>query len=504
MMSMSFDSDGIVIGGESISADRIADLIVDVAGSLYEEQMSSQSAQPVYYQGFDLNPDYNGLPENQRRQMVCDSRAIVLTNPVAKQVRSLWTNYGVGTGFDWRPRTNAAKVIIDAATNNPENKCIFSAKGQRKTSDVYLTDGEVFFAVFGTGPSAKFRRIDTLQITDIAYAPDDVDAVRYYIRTVGALGIPGRKIVYADWRNPDLLDGVLSDGTRVRVNNTGTSAIVQLYHARTNQLLGQQTPITFAKGASMYHDQFDGTGRRGLSLFVSSLPWLQAQNCFMRDRVAIMSSLAQHSYKIKTKGGSAAVNAIVNQVKSTLSNSSPIDDNPKYAAGSTWVENESVNLEAMKQETGASAARVDGDMLMNQAGLGAGVFSQYLGRGDLPNYAMANSMEGPMVKQWESYQEQLEDLYQTLFRIVLRGAVKPKAQIVDVDTPELIRKDTPAVIDSVTKLWSVMPELAGSDEMKLQVLTLFNIDNPQLVLEQIKSKRTQEESAETTTDNSND
>ena len=459
--------------GEDFDAGAVAGIITEAFDDYVHSHLASSHA--VNLTGMDLNPDFHGLPEHQRIQMVCDARQMVLTNPVAKQVRALWTNYGVGTGFDWRPRTQGAKAIIDAVTHNPDNKCIFSAKGQRKTSDIYLTDGELFLAVFGTGTSAKIRRIDTLEITDIAYDPNDFETPRYYIRTLGAHGLAERRIIYSDWSNKSNLDGVLRDGTRINVKETSSGAE------------NETTPTTFAKGASMYHDMFDGTGRRGQSLFIATLPWLHAQNHFMRDRTAIMSALATHAYKAKVKGGQAAVTSMVNQIKSTLSNTNTIDDNPKNTAGNTWVENDSISLEAMKQETGAAAARVDGDMLMNQAGLGAGIFAQYLGRGDLPNYAMANSMEGPMVKQWEAYQEQLEDLYQVLFRVILRGAVKPKAEIVDVDTPELIRKDTPAMIDSVTKLWSVMPELAASDEMKLQILTLFDIDNPQLVLEQIKA-----------------
>jgi hypothetical protein len=489
--------------GEDFDANAVAGIITEA----FEDYVNSHlaSSHSVNLTGMDLSPDFHGLPEHQRVQMVCDGRQMVLTNPVAKQVRALWTNYGVGTGFDWRPRTQGAKAIVDAVTQNPDNKCVFSVKGQRKTSDIYLTDGELFWVVFGAGMDAKLRRIDTLEITDIAYDPNDFESSRYYIRTLGAHGIQERKVIYADWRNTSLLDGVLRDGTRVNVKETKTGADIKFIDPRTGHTKNEATPITFAKGASMYHDMFDGTGRRGQSLFIATLPWLHAQNHFMRDRTAIMSALATHAYKAKVKGGQAAVTAMVSQIKSTLSNTNPIDDNPKYTAGSTWVENDSINLEAMKQETGAAAARVDGDMLMNQAGLGAGIFAQYLGRGDLPNYAMANSMEGPMVKQWEAYQEQLEDLYQVLFRVILRGAVKPKAEIVDVDTPELIRKDTPAMVDAITKLYAVNPALAGSDEMTLQLLTLFDIDNPQLVIEQIKAAPKPEPVTAPTTDgNDND
>jgi hypothetical protein len=487
---------------KDFDANQIAGIITDAFDDYIHSHLSSHS--PVNFSGLDLNPDYHGLPEEQRVQMVCDSRAMVLTNPVAKQVRSVWTNYGVGTGYTWKPRTQKAKVIVDAITANPDNKCVFSAKSQRKTSDIYLTDGEIFWVVFGAGMSAKWRRIDTLEITDIAYDPNDFETPRYYIRTLGAFGQAERKIVYRDWRNTDNLDGVLRDGTRITVRESSTGASITLTDSKTNNPINQTTPITFVKGASMYHDMFDGTGRRGLSLFVATLPWLHAQNHFARDRVAIMTALASHAYKAKVKGGQAAVTAMVNQIKSTLSNTAPIDDNPKNTAGSTWVENDAISLEAMKQETGAAAARVDGEMLMNQAGVGAGIFPQYLGAGNLPNYAMANSMEGPMLKQFASYQRQVEDMYQVLFRISLRGAVKPKSEIVDVDTPELIRKDTPAMVDAITKLYAVNPALAGSDEMTLQLLTLFDIDNPQLVIEQIKAAPDPDPITVQTTDGNDD
>jgi hypothetical protein len=387
-------------------------------------------------------------------------------------------------------------VILKAILDNPKNSKFFSTFGQRKTAKRGLNDGENFFAIFGTGKATKYRRLDSLSIgytpkeysntqnTGIATNPEDADETRYYIQTItDSMGNPASYVVYRDWQNTAWEDGVLEDGTKIVVTGMGKKRRVMFVNESkpiadvTPKKPDGSTNVTVSN-AQVYHWLFDGDGPRGIPLLNTSLIWCKMQTLFMKNRVAIMNAIAQFAYDVKVKGGSAGVAVVKDAYGSTLSNSNTNEAKPSVAPGAYNIHNGASEWKAVKQDTGADAAQVDGDMLMNQAGVGAGIFSNFLGVGSSQNYAQSNSMEGPMFKAFSTYVEQLEDMFQTLFRI---AGIR-----VEVNTPELIRKDTPAMLDGFAKLAAVMPGLTGSEEMMRQVLTLFGVDNEELVVKEIK------------------
>lgn len=465
--------------------------IMESHGSRFDQDVSST---------YLLNPDSSGLDEHDRRQLVERARVSAIVNPVCKQVRNLWTNYGIGAGLAYKARSRMAQTIVDAVIANPKNKNIFSPFGQRKTSNIGLTDGELFIVVFGTGAHAIIRRVDSLTIEKIATDPNDKDSPLYYIQKIERGGKEQFR-VYPDWTNADLEPGMTSDGDTIVITDADDNGNrkVLVFNSNGQELHRESAQSEFID-APMHHWLFDGEGQRGLSLFSTMLDWCKAQQMFMRDRIAITRAIAMFAWKMRTKGGDAAVNTILNKFNTTMTNTSSDEDNPRPTGGSMYIGNNAADLKPMPQETGADSARIDGDMIMNMAGLGGGVFAQYLGRGDLPNYAMANSMEGPMVKQWEAYQEQLEDLYRTIFRIVLRTEVSERNQLVDVEAPELIRRDTPAMLDGFTKLLSVMPGIATSEEVQRKILGLIGIDHLDIAIGEIQKAIANAPEPETQTD----
>lgn len=432
--------------------------------------------------------------EQARRKLVDRSRMSVLTNPVCKQIVYLYVNYGVGSGLSFLgmggpgARKSGNQVVLESILSNPKNWKMFSTFGQRKTAKIGLQDGENFFAIFGTGKNTVYRRVDSLSIiydvaggdmmSGVATNPKDYEESRYYVQTiVGALDVPERYVVYRDWMNDNWEDGVLNDGTVIRVTGKGKKRKAKF--SKDGKTVDVKN-VTVSN-AQMYHWLFDGDGQRGVPLLNTSMAWCQAQAAFMRDRLAIMRGIATWLYDVKVKGGQKGVNVVTDEYGSTLSNTNSNESNPKPVAGSYRVHNSAVDWKPVPQETGANAARIDGDALMAQAGLGSGIYPQFLGHGELQNYAQSNSMLGPMHKQWEAFQEQLEDMYMTMFRI---AGIQ-----VEVNSPELIRKDTPAMLDGFGKIAAVIPGLTGSDELISQILTLFGLDNEETIMKEIQKAR---------------
>ena len=118
------------------------------------------------------------------------SRLYATKNPLAKQAIRLWTDYTFGLGMtSHAPKEKGAteesktEGARKAFWESQANQAVLSARGQRKSSDKLLIDGEVFFAIFLAKEDTKIRRIDPLEITEIITDSDDVEDVRYYRRS---------------------------------------------------------------------------------------------------------------------------------------------------------------------------------------------------------------------------------------------------------------------------------------------------------------------------------
>ena len=408
------------------------------------------------------------MPEDTRRDIVRRARWYAVTNPIIKQQASLWVNYGISNGMKWKASTKADQRVIDDFMMDIENQAVTSLSGQRKAAKNLVTDGEIFYSLFLDPGRVVIRNMDALQIQEVLTDPDDVDVVRGFVRRYMARdGKTKREIVYRNWTNVNGKPGEDSSG--------------KLYS-------------NYKKQCVVYHKKLDDAdGLRGNSLFTCSLDWAKQHSRFIQSRIAIMLAIAKFVWKVKAKGSEADIARIQKQFNSTLASQST-ERNPPPVAGSAAVFNDGVDLESADMDTGADSAKEDGLSIMRMAGLGAGVFPQYLGDGDMANYAMANTMELPLTKQWNAFQHILQNMYSDIFGIVLQH-VSPKKnrtkRHVDIYLPELIRKELAKVVDALAKLYSVTPGIAESDEMLRHVLSLFDIDNTQLVIDEIKQARSE-------------
>ena len=111
------------------------------------------------------------------------SRLYALKDPMGKQAIRLWTDYTFGSGITWDAEEETTKKVLEAFWNSKTNQAVLSARGQRKSSDKLLIDGEIFFAIFlGAQGVSTIRWIDPLEVTEIIANPDDKEDIRYYRR----------------------------------------------------------------------------------------------------------------------------------------------------------------------------------------------------------------------------------------------------------------------------------------------------------------------------------
>jgi len=306
------------------------------------------------------------------------TRLYSVKDPLGKQSIRLWTDYTFGTGITWSTEDEPAKKVLEAFWNSKANQAVLSARGQRKSSDKLLVDGEVFFAIFlGAKGESKIRRIDPLEIDEIITDPDDIEDVRFYRRKWTDRQSVAHETIYRSTTN---IKGVA-----------------------TPDMYGKS--ITHTDDALIYHLTYNTTSQRGNPLLLPALIWMKYHNKFLSSRIAIMLALARWAWKKKVKGGPATVETI-----------KAVTHGKEVPAGSEIIENLGVDTTPIKTETGAKNAYDDGRMIKLMICAAVGWPEQYFGDISIGNLATAKTVELPVAKMCQSYQAVWNDAYQELCR----------------------------------------------------------------------------------------
>jgi len=384
------------------------------------------------------------------------SRLYATKDPMGKQAIRLWTDYTFGSGMTWRvkdEKNEKTKEVLESFWDAPANKAVLSARGQRRSSDKLLIEGDVFFAIFlGTKGEAKIRLIDPLEITEIITNLDDIEDVRYYRR---------------DWTNQQ------------------AEPHISYYRSVTN-LKDESTPDAQGTArqktddALVYHLTYNTITQRGNPLLLPALIWMKYNTKFLGSRIAIMLALAKFAWRSKVKGGQTAVDAIKAKT-----------DGKEVAAASHLVENLGVDTTPIKTETGAGAAYQDGKMIKHMIFAAVGIPEQYFGDISTGNLATAKTVELPMMKMFQSYQKVWADTYKDINEIVLAyNNVPDDKWYVDMDFPPIAPADEGLVAQALSLILPQMPQLADSPDVQQVALMLLGIDDTAEVLDAL-SKATE-------------
>jgi hypothetical protein len=144
----------------------------------------------------------------------------------------------------------------------------------------------------------------------------------------------------------------------------------------------------------------------------------------MEGRAAINAAAQAISYIRKVKGGPPAVASVTGKfgglpVGDSAPGTTEIAKLTRPIPGALYDTNEAVDLSWMKTDTGAQNAKEDARLLLMSAGAGVGTFVHYFGEGGDANLATAQSMELPMVKSYEDWQQFIDDFYREWFKYTL-------------------------------------------------------------------------------------
>ncbi len=348
----------------------------------------------------------------------------------------------------WNSDDEAAKKVLDGYWNSKANQAVLSARGQRKSSDKLLIDGEVFFALFlGNKDDTKIRRIDPLEITEIITDPDDKEDVRYFKRE------------WTDAQNKPHVDYYRS------TTNTKDKAALDSYGAL----------VTATDVALIYHHTYNTITQRGNPLLLPALLWMKYYRRFLSSRIGIMLAAAKWAWKTKVSGGQTAVDAI-----KAKTHDQEID------AGSHIIENLGSDTQPIKTDTGAMKAYQDGRMVKLQVAAAVGIPEQYFGDISIGNLATAKTVELPMMKMFQSYQKVWNDAYQDMDEVVLEhNNISSANWYVDRTFPPIAPQDVVALSEAIEKMVRVFPQFAESEDVQQQALISMTINDPAEALKQM-------------------
>ena len=390
------------------------------------------------------------ITDRERITNVGLSRLYYTKDPLGKQAIRLWTDYTFGVGMTWQTEHDNTKTLLGNTWESKANKEALSARGQRKSSDKLLVDGEIFFAIFlgAKDEPAKIRLINPLEITEIISDPDDIDDVRYYHRS------------WAD-RQGKTHDDIYRDTTNIKDEPAMNSA-------------GKTVKRT--EDALIYHLGYNTTGQRGNPLLLPALDWMKWYRRFLASRVAIMLALARFAWHTKVSGGQTAVDAI-----------KAYTHEQEVKAGSHLLENLGSDTQPIKTDSGARNAYDDGRMLKLQVCAAVGIPEQYFGDISIGNLATAKTVELPMLKMFQSYQKVWEDTYRDINEVILENSnIPPDNWYVDMDFPPIAPEDVLAAAEAIVGIVGVMPEFAKSPDVQQIAMMVMGVNDPAQALEQMK------------------
>jgi len=391
------------------------------------------------------------LSDTQRITAVKKSRIYYTHDPLAKQAIRLWTDYTFGTGMSFKAKDENTQRVLEGLWYSRNNQSVLSARGQRRSSDKLLVDGEVFFAIF-LGPSgqANIRRIDPLEITEIITDPDDIEKTMLYKRDWFTQQGQQRTTYYRSWLNKEDKPGIDAQGSWQKANDD----------------------------ALVYHMAYNTISQRGNPLLLPALDWIKQYRRFLASRVAVMLALARFAWKVKVQGGQSAVTS----AKAVYN-----DERPE--AGSMAIENMGADLQPIKTDSGARNAYDDGRMLRLQVSAAVGIPEQYFGDISIGNLATAKTVELPMMKMFQSYQGVWSDVYQDIDELVLEhNGISPEKWYIDRDFPAIAPEDAFTMAQSLSLMITAFPELAYSPDVMQQALISMGINNPGEVIDALQQE----------------
>jgi hypothetical protein len=389
-------------------------------------------------QAWEVIGGYTGDYGAERNRAVQESRRQYKYNPLHQWAVWLWTSWGIGdkvrvtvvqTGDDGEPVDNDEKdatnpdwVVNDLFTSD-RNEVLFADDRIDDLSNFLLVDGNRFFLHFISTQDGEdtVRKASQDEMTPVCN-PEDASDVWFYKRQWTPTGKTQRTVYYPDYHTlfAKQADGAYDEGTADRrwalLVKAGAidggaqradkpQAPQQGANGQTTIATADATekpPPTVACVQWVRHNVKNEDELWGWPLATCARPWLTAQKEYMESRLTLAKAASQYVRRKKVKGGSRAVNSVIGQIGTTLSQSNWSDTNPPAVAGSVEVDNDAIETTDLPLVTGARDTADDNKTFSWMALLGDGLLTTSAGL-DTARFATALEMDKAQSSLFENY-----------------------------------------------------------------------------------------------------
>ncbi len=345
------------------------------------------------------------------QQVILRSRRAWIHNPLIAQCINLTTFFTFGQGITV-PKANddGVQEIVNEFWNDKDNwRALTSPQAQQLLSNKLQYDGQIFFLLTTNKMTGKLkvRILDPLTILDVIRNKDDlmrpemykqrmaVAAYDYATGQYDPLQIEIGKFRFIP--DMDVADPMIF---KIPENKQAWSAdeTVCIFHLKVNS---------------------DINDKWGMPETLRVIDWGNAHRDMASDLATVIKSLARWSWKKKIHGTANQLNPFKNalQMVANQSVTPPV-------AGSMQIENDNLDLEAMKIPTGQAEIHVTGlrEMRLMLAS-GFGIFEHYLGDAGHSNLASTKAMELPMLKKFLARRKVWEGAFDTILQYLVDQAI---------------------------------------------------------------------------------
>lgn len=345
----------------------------------------------LQYEEYGLQADTSG--EQERKTAIGQARQLFRYNPLAQWAINLWTGWGMGDNVSVQFDASDQQGVWDEFFTAQRNRSVMGRKELGELSDWLLVTGNrllVMFTNTETGATTA-RLLDEEGVTEIAN-PNDRSDIWFYKRS--AWDAAGRAIdlYYPEWHI--LIDPQLEEkwGLLRKLAIVSADAARMDQQRTEREVLGMAVPGTLVSVLHIAHNRKDERSPWGWPLTTCATPWLRSHKRFMQARLQVALSKAAIVRQTTVKGGSRAVDSVINSIRSRITAATPSDSNPPPGPGAWHVENEAARTEEKPMTTGASDAKIDWELFSYTALLAMGVFPTSAGM-DTSRWATALEMD---------------------------------------------------------------------------------------------------------------
>jgi len=329
-------------------------------------------------------------------------------SPLAGQIVNVTTWFVMGKGLGYTARDGGVQEVLNRFWHDPNNDMPVLQHWMSNELQIY---GEIFCRLFinPIDGSVKVALVDPLEIEDIVTDPDDIRTPIAYLREYRSRGSVSEWIdAFTKDESPGW--GPLSDRTVKEV--IGAEDIL---HVKVNNVSNH---------------------KRGLSELYRVLPWLEAYERWLEDRININRARGTFAFLRK-----------VPTVPTRAAGPFETDSTGKYVVpkpGSILVVHESEQWEILAPSIGADDAKEDGRAIKLMIAAGSGIFEHYFGDPSTGNLATARSMELPMVKKFEDRQRLFEGVFGKIFQKVIESGIR--AGVIPSDVDRTVEVSFPPIV----------------------------------------------------------